>query len=128
MANKNPTYVIDIKTRFSDIKKQIKEQQEALIKLQKTSEDLGLGKNISEEIQKAIDELQKMQSEYINTMKEFSKTKLDTSEFTEFSKKVDARLNEVTERVLALEKNITGLSKSFKEIILLIVLKIPLMP
>lgn len=116
MANKNPTYVIDIKTRFSDIKKQIKEQQEALIKLQKTSEDLGLGKNISEEIQKAIDELQKMQSEYINTMKEFSKTKLDTSEFTEFSKKVDARLNEVTERVLALEKNITGLSKSFKDV------------
>lgn len=116
MANKNPTYVIDIKTRFSDIKKQIKEQQEALIKLQKTSEDLGLGKNISEEIQKAINELQKMQSEYINTMKEFSKTKLDTSEFTEFSKKVDARLNEVTERVLALEKNITGLSKSFKEV------------
>ena len=117
MAVKNPSYIIEIETHLTDIKDQIKKYETDLQRLQKTTKDMGFGENISKDIQEAIDKLNKLQSEYIESVKKFSEAKLDTGEFDKFTKSFDSQMETISARMADTEKSISELSQklsSFK--------------
>lgn len=117
MAVRNPSYIIEIETHLTDIKDQIKKYETDLQRLQKTTKDMGFGENISKDIQEAIDKLNKLQSEYIESVKKFSEAKLDTGEFDKFTKSFDSQMETISARMADTEKSISELSQklsSFK--------------
>ena len=116
MASKTPTVRIDIEPHLANIDGEVKKYEDKLKKLQKQAEDMGFGDNIIDDIQKCINKLNELKSEYSNELRKLSNQKIDTDAFDKFSKEIDSRLEEVTGNMTNLEEKISQLSKTMEDI------------
>lgn len=116
MAKRNETIRIDVEPHIANIDSEVKKYEEKLKKLQKQAQDMGFGDNVVDDIQKCINKLNELKSEYSDDLRKLSNQKIDTDAFDKFSKEVDSRLNEVTENMTNLEETITHLSQTMDKL------------
>lgn len=107
----NPKLVVDIEVCLASIDKGVEKYKKQLGEIEKYGSNIGLGDDFKKQIQEGIAELQKLKTEAIQTFKELSKGKLDSSEYTKFVKEIESKMAGFNQRITMIEQTITNLSK-----------------
>lgn len=114
MASRNETIRIDVEAHIADIDKEVKSYEKKLKSLQKQAQDMGFGDNVVDDIQRCINKLNELKSEYSSDLKKLANQKIDTDSFDKFAKEVDSKLQEVTGDMTNLEEKISQLSQTME--------------